>query len=117
MTGIASGQIEHTARWALPDAGELEWRHWDGEVVVLVQSTGSTHLLSGAGAAVFLTLNDARPSPVSMAQLADWLLEHRDGDPGGDAGIRDISHDAAAASLLATLLEFSRSGIAIHLTP
>lgn len=117
MTGVAADLSEPVGRWALPHPGELEWRYWDGEVVVLVQSTGSTHLLSGAGAAVFLTLNDVRPTPVTFAQLADWLLEHRDVDAGDETDILATDRAAAAASLQATLLEFGRSGIAIHLTP
>ena len=116
MTGIAAGLIENADRWTLPGAGGLEWRHWDDEVVVQVASTGSTHLLSGAGAAVFLTLNDARPTPVSLTQLADWLLEHSEGDAGDETGILATNQDIDAASLQATLLEFGRSGIAIQLT-
>jgi hypothetical protein len=81
----------------------------------MVHATGSTHLLSGVGAAVFLTLHDTCGAAVKFDQLEDWL------SGAGDSDSRDGSDGAVggevAAALRTTLLEFVRIGLATQITP
>jgi hypothetical protein len=81
----------------------------------MVQATGSTHLLSGVGAAVFLTLHDTRGTAITLDQLENWL------SGTGNSDSRDGNDEAAggevAAALRTTLLEFVRIGLATQITP
>ena len=84
-------------------AAGIEWRDWDGEIVVYVGARASTHLLSAEASRIFLTLANLPTvtlngrldvlDSVSKFQLAV--------DPADDS-----------AFIEQTLLEFERLGLA-----
>jgi hypothetical protein len=79
-----------------PQPGAVRWRRWDDDIVLRVESTASTHLLSPAGSCVFALLAD-HPEGLSMPLLAAALLD--------SAGPADL------ASLQALLLDLAQLGV------
>ena len=96
------GAVAVNAR-VLDCAAGIEWRDWDGEIVVYVGARASTHLLSAQASRIFLILanrpiatSDGRVDLVDSASKFQLAV-----DPADDQ-----------AFIEQTLLEFERLGLA-----
>jgi hypothetical protein len=57
----------------LPALSALDWRSWNGEVVLRVASSGSTHLLTPLASALWLTLVEAGTTLTTRELGERWL--------------------------------------------
>jgi PqqD family protein of HPr-rel-A system len=86
--------------WLVTSADLLEWREWDGELVVYLDGQGSTHVLTPYAGAVFLTLLQGPPD-VHMNDLLARLA------PDEEAQAKPPSRE----HVLQVMAEFERIGL------
>jgi hypothetical protein len=104
--------------WLVAPADSLEWREWDGELVVYLDQRGSTHLLTPYAGAVFLTLLDGPPL-VGLGELLSRLAMEEGLAPSPEpAAPREARAPEAQASagadreqVLQVMAEFERIGL------
>lgn len=85
--------------WSLPSSKQLDWREWDGDCIVFNPNSGSTHLLSEAGATVLFTLVEVS-GPMTIKQLALYFSD------GASENSADLT-----IQLETSLAEFERIGL------
>ena len=84
-------------------AAGIEWRDWDGEIVVYVGARASTHLLSAQASRIFLILaNLPTLIPDGRLDVVDSAFEFQ----------RLVDSADDQAFIEETLLEFERLGLA-----
>ncbi|WP_394789424.1 HPr-rel-A system PqqD family peptide chaperone [Rhodoferax sp.] len=90
------------ARWHSVAPDQIVWRDFDDEFVIFNQQTGSTHLLSGMGAAMLQALLDT-PDGLSLADLQTQLTIDAESS---------VDSDLIAESLQSVLSSFEALGLA-----
>jgi hypothetical protein len=96
-------------RWSVP--GRIDWREWDGEVVVRVEASGATYLLSTLAGETVKALQQG-------AMHADEIAARvfADGEPPGVATAALVAAFADPAAdtrdMLAVLAELEKLGLA-----
>ncbi len=93
--------MEPDQYWRLPSGSQFDWRKWDDDCVVFNPHSGSTHLLSEAGAAVLFALRDAG-QPMTIKQMALYF---------SDGANENNRADDLTIQLETSLAEFERIGL------
>ena len=91
-------------RWLASSAESVAWREWDGEVVVHLGDTGSTHLLNARAAIIMLALFE-RQCSMTSGELTAQFRQDAAGADAAQAGEPD------AAAVREALAELERIGL------
>ena len=91
-------------RWLVCSAESVAWREWDGEMVVHVGDTGSTHLLNARAATLVLALLERRRGMT----LGELTAQFRGDDAGAGA---TQAREPDAAAVREALAELERIGL------
>lgn len=73
------GDNGHLQAWLLCGTQD-QWRRWEDEIVIRVDSTGDTHHLAPLAGAIFEILRN-EPAGLAQAEIVDRLAADADDDP------------------------------------